>query len=653
MGKHNSLETLECVSLLTVQVYRDIAQCYSVAHIEQERDVAVMLRRAQREGLSFFTKTLPKLGKAIDLALHNNGPLKFDQISFGRRGHTAIPRFIWWLLELVFDSETGYVRNDANITALKHARQLTLFAYKLDVPYDQETQNRVLDSFVQTEIELTRLTAGSSFAVDPIVKRAKTLLSRLLAGFDAREITPRHGPGAVATGEAVGEKSNFSRIYPKLEREYPFTGYFTVGAAHVADQLDWIQGLEVQERATAKVVLVPKDSRGPRIISCEPLELQWIQQGIQRKLYAHVESHRLTRGHVNFTDQSINRRLALEGSSTQKWVTLDMKDASDRVSLRLVERLFEGTTLLSALLACRSEATRLPDGRLVPLHKFAPMGSAVCFPIEAIVFWALAVCVLWLNGRSLRHCLQSVYVYGDDIILRDKDYHLVLQYFPLVGLKFNEAKCCTGGFFRESCGCDAYKGVEVTPVRLRTRWRHRNTPDPTELSSYVALSNAMWKAGYWGTAEIIEKMVVSRYGPLPYYDELDTKPMYQDVNWAELPFDRLYSLFLAKDVIQHIGPRSYLGFCRSHVNHHEVNRLSLKYRWNRHLHRLEFKSWVILPKMKVFKVDGWRELLRSLTSPGSGSPALKHISNRDVPDNVGVYALPRRSCLKRGWTVVG
>jgi len=583
------------------QLFHDVAQCYPEEH-EVERDIAVMLRRIQNEGISFLTKTLPKFGKAIDTALSNTGYLSIE--GFKTAPGSTIPKFLGWLLGRIFTTE-GYVRESPDITALKHARQLVYFLYKLKLPYDTKTEQSVIESFVATEDELHKLEFPPS--VDLIIKRARTLVTRVLGRVDVRDIIPRHGPGAVATGEKVGEKSNFSRIYSKLEMEYPFTEYFVLGLNQVADQLDWIQSLTVLEHGTAKVVLVPKDSRGPRLISCEPLELQWIQQGLMRLLYSHIENHRLTRGHVNFTDQTVNRRLALEGSLTQQLVTLDMKDASDRVSLRLVEELFCGTPLLAALKASRSDFTCLPDGRIVHLSKFAPMGSAVCFPIEALCFWALAVSVLTLNGRTYHQAVKSVYVYGDDLIVDRKDYPALLAAFPLVGLKFNEKKCCVSGFFRESCGCDAYKGVDVTPIRLRTQWDHHGHRDPNELASYVAFHNAMYEAGYWNTSSLIRELLEDRYGTLP---------------------------------VGPIGCKTQCVLWDVHANHHELNKKRrIPWRYNRGLQRIEYRTWVIRPKRKTFKTDGWKECLRVLNTGSTGS-------------DIGVYALPRRSCLKRGWSVL-
>jgi len=629
MGDNNSLETY--VSL-TVQLYHDIAQCYPNVH-ESQHDLRTLRNRVDTEGIAFLTKTLPMLGKAIDYSLHSETPLRI--LGFRKKAGTSIPLFLGWLIERLF-MDDGCVRDDLDTTALRHVRQFLYFSYKLSLPYDPNTENSVIDSFVRTEDELHLLLEFPS-SVQPIVQKARLFISRLFDGFNVREITPRHGPGAVATGEETGEKSNFSRLYAGLEKVFPFTEYFVLGLNQVSDQFDWLQSLEPLQHATAKVVLVPKDSRGPRLISCEPLELQWIQQGIQKALYPWIEQHPLTRGHVNFRDQRVNRALALSSSRSTNYVTLDMKDASDRVSLLLVKELFGGTTLLEGLLASRSEYTRLPDGRVVHLSKFAPMGSAVCFPVEALCFYALAVSVLYtkyapararssqLGGpdldraeeRAWKRAAESVFVYGDDIIVRSEDYAPLLQYFPLLGLKFNESKCCVGGFFRESCGCDAYKGVEVTPIRMRTQWDHRGIRDAGELVSWVELSNSLWDSGYWLTATAIQDMVERRYGVLPYCRE---KYQYLDFS-GQVKWDS----------------SSLIGWYRNHVNESATNKKrGVKGRMSPDLHRLEYRSWVVRPVRKTYVVDGWKECLRVLNTGSTRS-------------DTGIYALPRRICLRRGW----
>jgi len=151
-----------------------------------------------------------------------------------------------------------------------------------------------------------------------------------------------------------------------------------------------------------------------------------------------------------------------------------MKEASDRVSCALVKFLFPDYWVRS-LFATRSLATRLPDGTIVPLLKFAPMGSACCFPVEAICFWSISIAAMEIECGTLNHLFSlsphrqphvNVAVFGDDLIVPTRCYESVVEWLEKVGLKVNLHKSFTRGPFRESCGLDALSGIPVTPVRF-------------------------------------------------------------------------------------------------------------------------------------------------------------------------------------------
>jgi hypothetical protein len=420
MGEHNSLVAVETACYYAL--YADEAERFGLSSIESRLELRKIRKRVASEGLPFLTVTLPRLGKAVDTALSKNTPLLVE--GFQKKPNTTIPKLFGWLLSRIF-TDSGLERPDADPEALRALRQLVYFVYKLEIPYDEAKTQKVIDDFVRTDYELKELVVPN----DNITKHARWFTTDVFGMFDPRSILPRHGPGSVATGEKAYEKHKFSRIYESIERVYPFTEYYQFSMAQVADTYHTYKDLESVKTGTAKVVLVPKDSRGPRLISCEPLEYQWIQQGLGRKISSHLESHKLTAGFVNFTNQSINRELALSSSADQEWVTLDMKEASDRVSLTLVRELFRDVPgLLEALEATRTTATTLPNGEVVQLNKFAPMGSCLCFPVEAFVFYALSVSVLMNDAHySRREARRRVYVYGDDIIVRREDFAFLLQ----------------------------------------------------------------------------------------------------------------------------------------------------------------------------------------------------------------------------------
>lgn len=489
-------------------VYHDLIGD-SISEKERSRDLETVRSRYHAEGEGFFTKVLPQLGKAADKALAQGVPLQTE--AFARRPKSQLPRFLGGLFEVVFHTD-GVQRElhsdacrEAAVRALKALRQLCFLYYKKEHEPTNEQTKRVLADFVATDRGLpddfTHLNSHHS----AVLHKARDLIHEVLCGADPKSGIPRHGPGAVSTGERRDEKDQFKRIYTALTAEYPLDEWFFFNQSHVCDSYKELESWESHETGTAKVVLVPKDSRGPRLISCEPLEYQWIQQSQMSVLVQHLERHPYTRGKVNFTDQSVNQRLAALGSLRNEWDTLDLSEASDRVSVAMLKALFPDNWV-RALMASRSSATKLPDGRVVTLKKFAPMGSAVCFPVEALCFWALCVAVQCIQGhRSRKTVMNETFVYGDDIVVRCGNHAAIDQLFNSVGLKLNAKKCCVGTtFFRESCGFDAFHGQKVTPLR----WRATSViVSASNLATTTAFSNAAWSEGWVRTARYLEERI--------------------------------------------------------------------------------------------------------------------------------------------------
>jgi hypothetical protein len=581
---------------------------------EFSRDYQTIARRTRSEGLSFLTKTLPKFGKLIDKALQGELLLTSDfrkrvRTVRGKRVRYVLPNFLWVLLSKVFNPFTGRILLDADVCAINDLRQICFLAYKLELPYDQEIIGNTLDQFVEIDAQLPdEQQLGEVRSKHKILDRAldygNMFLRAVCADVDFLDIQPKHGPGVVATGERPWEKFNFPTWYHQLEVLYPYEVYCTLNRSHYWSNL-YRRDFTMYDYGEAKVMLVPKDSRGPRLISAEPLAYQYVQQGIGRKLVETIEHHPLTRGRVNFSSQQVNRNLALKGSETGEFETLDMSEASDRVSMALVESLFKDIALLDCLKAARTPCTKLPDKRVVWFRKYAPMGSALCFPVEALCFWALAAGILHAHGWAAKEAARQVWVYGDDIVVRKGIHVFLMHYFPLVGLKFNEDKCCTTGFFRESCGCDAYRGQDVTPLKMKRLPPSRKTADARPFLAFIEYSNSLWRKAYYSTSKAIESHVTKIYGPVPpKVNSVDDSVLMP--SWYIRPFR---------------SSREIKGFKR---------------RWNKELQRFEF----LVPLIRTRSLDRnspvWCELLRKLRSS-------KHTRAYN-------YTLPRRVRIKRGWT---
>lgn len=607
------LETLNSQFEVYLDLIVALIQCDPLRANRQKdlkHDIETVKSRCYAEGLSFLTKTLPKLGKALDNGLSRTEFLLPREFKHAH-DNTSIPAFLQAYFNLVFD-ESGALLTDASPGAVKHLRQVLFFAYKLELPYSTESESAVMATFVETDRDLK---LSDDERLDRELHLASIITARVFEGFDPKDIEPRHGPGAVATGEKLESKFEFARLYSSIHSVFPYYDYFVVGGAReLLDRVRWYKSLTRLDHGCAKVVLVPKDSRGPRLISCEPLEYQWIQQGLGRKLMRHLETNWFTKGNINFTYQKINQRLALEGSLLEKsWSTLDLKDASDRVSLELVRKVFSKTPeLLRALEACRTTETQLPDGRRVALNKFAPMGSALCFPVEAYIFWVLMVAarvapvtrgdsVPWRDVKSRG---EVTYVYGDDIIVPETEAAECVHALERADLKVNMQKCCFTGPFKESCGVDAFKGVMVTPLRLRKQWSGRSS-DGNAYAAYSSLANALALKGYKLASDLIWERLERVHGAIPYGTLNSSYPckVISDADEAE-----------------------------------RYNTARFRSRWNRDYQRFEFSINVVRPGRRESSLDGWARLLRDNLMPVDGDPQ--------------IVVMPRSTKIRRGWAAV-
>jgi hypothetical protein len=601
MHVNKSLDEIELITAL----FRDICKNHDgVFNTVAVRNTVKRVRdRVTTEGLAFLTKSLPRLGKALDKALSCETPLNaaelgfkpkflelehlvlhydakpmgadvmeplsrvyyvfgdhtgkefvrilqyngksplypwqfdtwdpieepmdvvctFDRTSCRGLFKTMLPMFMFELFERVLHPD-GSVRSDADPKYVRIIRQVCYLFYKYELPYSDEQENQVINSFKQTEEDLVSVdrnclhtsediassatSRGRRFEALPQVALARKIrrtLHKVFAGFDPRDILPNHGPGVVSTKETSWEKYVWSNIPARVTAYYPWDSYFTSSLGAVCDHY---RDLKVGDKENpARVCLVPKDSRGPRLISCEPVALQWVQQGLRKALYRHVEERcELTRANIFFTNQQPNSLAALIGSRDGRYATLDLKEASDRVSMQLVRLLFPGD-IVDALEATRSLSTELPNGEVLTLRKFAPMGSALCFPIMAITIWSI------LDAAAPDvYTRERILVYGDDVIVPQQFAADAITSLELFGLRVNRDKSCTKGLFRESCGTDAFKGVNVTPLKLKTVWT--SEPSPESFESWVAYARRLFHDGYIETYEYIVRCLNGIYWPI-------------------------------------------------------------------------------------------------------------------------------------------
>jgi hypothetical protein len=338
-------------------------------------------------------------------------------------------------------------------------------------------------------------------------------------------LVPVHGPGITREHISGNQKWVFRRWHRRLESANFTYGHFGMGSVRNLDSVRMPTLVEPEDEEPVRVVFVPKTLKTPRVIAVEPVCMQYAQQSLSRWLVRQLETCRFTAGHVNFRDQVVNQSLALDASGTGKYATLDMSEASDRVSLTHVSDMLQSMPRFRELvLACRSTRAQLPSGNVVTLKKFASMGSALCFPIEAMVFFASIIASRLVRAgicptpQSVYSFGRDVYVYGDDLIVPANEAPATCTDLESLGFKVNRNKSFWTGRFRESCGADCYDNELVTPVYLR-RDLPTSRKDVSGILSSVATANLLWKAGYRDTAVALRSAIERLLGALPQVPE--------------------------------------------------------------------------------------------------------------------------------------
>lgn len=197
---------------------------------------------------------------------------------------------------------------------------------------------------------------------------------------------------------------------------------------------------------------VPKNAKTYRAIVKPPTLNSFVQQGWGRYM-----TRRLLAAGIDITDQTLNAKLARIGSITGRFATRDLVSASDTNARELV-RFLVHSDWYHALSSGREDSV-LYRGKEYIMEKFSSMGNGFTFPLETLIFWAITRVV----------CEGEISVYGDDIVCPSEYASEVDRVLSLCGFEVNTEKSYAVGPFRESCGKDYYKGIDIRPYYQKTR----------------------------------------------------------------------------------------------------------------------------------------------------------------------------------------
>lgn len=413
-------------------IFTDIGVQFPRLQKDLKRDFSRLSSCVETRGLSFLMIDLVDFGKHFDKCLSKQR-LTLSGLPYQRayKKGTVIPRLFKGLLLRVF-TPSGELRTDCDVQAIRSLRQLYYMVKKFRIACSDERNLTVVRSFYAIEAGLRRgsqnwdidepIWGGNKASLEDFaspsqssdqldlfesqvdesfqspsrealqsIQKVADIVSAEIGVFRPHDWRAKHGPGVVSDLRRGTSKYSFPYWPEKLERIFPYADFAFANFGLWADVVARQKRPQFDTEPPSRLILVPKTLKAPRLIAAEPTAHQWCQQVIKDFLSSRVQNSWVGR-FINFVDQRPNQELALLGSLDGSLSTIDLSEASDRVSTYLVERIFRrNTSLLDGLHATRTRSVRNMTSygldSIAMLRKFSCMGSACTFPIQSIVFF--------------------------------------------------------------------------------------------------------------------------------------------------------------------------------------------------------------------------------------------------------------------------
>lgn len=507
---------MKSLTLLTLQLLKEFGWlvCTSTS-----KDEELILRRVEHEGLSFLTITLSDFARDFQKSLEQ-GKIAIDAFTSFKKGKGGcLPAFLQGFTSRVFNPCDGVLLDNPSTDCIRFVRQICLLHGKVNLDCTPERERKSFTDYlatedhvkladqVRTDYQYSRFEKMFSLLFRDVVQPLDNLVYSAEPAF-----IPRHGPGSTAE-KTHGNAKFYQVTWPRrLDSVFPSRDYI-IPSERYYETLDDVRDLDPGAEIPVRVISVPKTLKTRRIIAIEPVAMQYMQQAIMSQLVPRIEKDPLLGPMIGFSDQTPNRELARKGSIDGSLATLDLSSASDLVSNQLVRHAFARWPHFGgAVDATRSRRADVPGHGVIRLAKFASMGSALCFPIEAMVFLTVVMIGIEestgspLDRRSISKLHGQVRVYGDDIIVPVDSVHHVIAQLEAYGFLVGLDKSFWNGRFRESCGGDYYAGEDVTAIRCRRPFPS-SRGDVAEVLSLVSFRNQCFEHGFWKTAGWLDGVI--------------------------------------------------------------------------------------------------------------------------------------------------
>lgn len=338
------------------------------------------------------------------------------------------------------------------------------YRFEDDLHTDDELEQMALEKFEATQTRVAR-----PFHVGPIehrvLRRARSIISRILGDYSEEEhmTSCRFGKRACLGTPFVDSYLDHKLVHSPLTGSAEHYVFFRkcLDADPILKRTMGLvtePGTRFRLKKAVRIALVPKSYKSLRSMMPDTFLGAFYTAGLGKMIQARLMKVGLDIRKL----QQLHRRIVKRASLDRKLVTADLSSASDSITLQLLRWLLP-VKWYRALVYGRARYAEYGTGkkrRRIYLTSTVTMGLGHTFPLQTLVFYGLLTAIGELVGID-----GQVSVYGDDLIYSRSIHKFVKRVFPALHLNLNGDKTYAKDFFRESCGSDHYRGVDVRPFQ--------------------------------------------------------------------------------------------------------------------------------------------------------------------------------------------
>lgn len=382
--------------------------------------------------------------RKAELALVGGGVKSFRVFNFPELGHVPVWRF----------------KAYHQLSSL-----LKKYRFADDLYTDKELQENTLSKYFAEQERLARKEPTGPLA-HLVLSRARKIARSILGSVDQEEIITSCRFG---NRSSIGCPLAYAYIDFKLSMKRAFTGssectkiFFDSVLTNDALLKEMVEVLGVDRldatlcTETLSLTTVPKSWKIYRMITPLSLLSLYLSNGIGAVIADRLAMHGLDIRRLQQRHMHLVKRMSV----TRTLATADLSAASDSLTKELLNQILprDWFCMLKKLFVSQVVYKTASGIHRAHTESILPMGNGATFPVETLVFYCLLRAIGELSGTK-----GLISVYGDDLIYPSRLHRYVSVIFPLLGLKLNLDKTFVGHPFRESCGSDYYRGVDVRP----------------------------------------------------------------------------------------------------------------------------------------------------------------------------------------------